>query len=108
MLSEDVPKLMSMVPQEEQTFLQLQSQIGHVPVSQTTTIFTDQQETPFEYGGVEGINAGVGETEWIVTRFRHEYDEVFNRLSPQTGKISGASAKQEMIKSKLVSYQFEK
>jgi len=70
-------------------------------VAQGSTIFTDQQATPFELGGVEGINAGVGETDWIVTRTRHEYDQVFNQLSPQSGKISGATAKQEMIKSKL-------
>lgn len=102
MLSEDVPKLMSMIPQEEHTFLQLQSQNNANPGAHSTTIFTDQQATPFELGGVEGINAGVGETEWIVTRSRHEYDQVFNQLSPQNGKISGAAAKQEMIKSKLV------
>ncbi|CAF4692948.1 unnamed protein product, partial [Rotaria magnacalcarata] len=64
-----------------------------------------QQSTPFELGGVEGINAGLGETDWIVTRSRHEYDEVFTQLSPQNGKVTGAAAKQEMVKSKLVSYR---
>ncbi|CAF4438965.1 unnamed protein product, partial [Rotaria sp. Silwood2] len=101
MLSEDVPKLMSMIPQEEHAYLQLKSDTGRSTPLQTNTIFTDQQATPFELGGVEGINAGLGETDWIVTRSRHEYDEIFSQLSPQNGKISGASAKQEMIKSKL-------
>lgn len=105
MLAEDVPKLMSMVPQEEHAYLQLQS-VATQNVSDKATIFTDQQATPFEVGGVEGINAGVGEIEWIVTRSRHEYDQVFNQLSPQNGKISGATAKQEMIKSKLVSLHY--
>ena len=103
MLAEDVPKLMSMIPQEEHSYLQLQSQATHHTTSTSNTIFTDQQATPFELGGVEGINAGVGESDWIVTRSRHEYDQVFASLSPQNGKISGAAAKQEMIKSKLVS-----
>jgi len=101
MLAEDVPKLMSMIPQEEHAYLQLQA--GNNITSQGNTIFTDQQATPFELGGVEGINAGLGESDWIVTRSRHEYDQVFTQLSPQNGKISGAAAKQEMVKSKLVS-----
>lgn len=103
MLAEDVPKLMSMIPQEEHAYLQLQTQTDKHVLTQPSTIFNDQQATPFELGGVEGINAGLGETDWIVTRSRHEYDQVFNQLSPQNGKISGAAAKQEMIKSKLVS-----
>lgn len=103
MLAEDVPKLMGMIPQEERTYLELQSKNERQTTSQTGTTFTDQQATPFELGGVEGINAGLGESDWIVTRSRHEYDEVFAQLSPQNGKITGAAAKQEMIKSKLVS-----
>ncbi|CAF5185370.1 unnamed protein product, partial [Rotaria magnacalcarata] len=101
MLSEDVPRLMSMIPQEEHAYLQLnsQSESGNAPSG--NTIFSDQQETPFSIGGIEGINAGIGEHEWIVERSKHEYDQVFVQLSPQNGKITGASAKQEMIKSKL-------
>jgi hypothetical protein len=101
MLAEDVPKLMSMIPQEERAYLQLQVQTEKSATLQPSTIFNDEQATPFELGGVEGINAGLGEMDWIVTRSRHEYDEVFNQLAPQNGKISGASAKQEMVKSKL-------
>lgn len=103
MLAEDVPKLMSMIPQEERVYLQLQSQNEKQSVAQPSTTFADEHATPFELGGVEGINAGLGESEWIVTRTRHEYDNVFSQLAPQNGKVSGATAKQEMIKSKLVS-----
>lgn len=97
MLSEDVPKLMCMIPQEEQNSLLLSSQAPG-----GNNFFSDQSQTPFEIGGVEGINAGQGEHQWIVEKFRQEYDEVFAQLSPQNGKISGAAAKQEMVKSKLV------
>jgi hypothetical protein len=102
MLSEDVPKLMSMIPLEEHAYLQLQAQQGAGITSQANTVFNDQEETPFAIGGVEGINAGIGEHDWIVARSKHEYDQVFAQLSPQGGKISGAAAKQEMVKSKLV------
>ncbi|UJR14792.1 hypothetical protein I4U23_001780 [Adineta vaga] len=101
MLAEDVPKLMSMLPREELAYFNSNSQNESGNMPQTNTIFHDQLSTPFEIDGVEGINAGVGEYEWIVERSRHEYDQTFARLSPQNGKISGAVAKQEMIKSKL-------
>ena len=83
--------------------LQAQAAATNSTGGHMSTIFTDQQATPFEMGGVEGINAGMGESEWIVTRSRHEYDQLFDQLSPQNGKVSGAAAKQEMVKSKLVS-----
>ncbi|CAF1154756.1 unnamed protein product [Didymodactylos carnosus] len=95
MLSEDVPKLMSMIPQEEKNYMAAHDR----PIS--SSAFSDQQSTPFEMGGVEGINAGIGETDWVVTRQRDEYDRLFQALQPSGGKISGASAKQEMVKSKL-------
>ncbi|CAF1008461.1 unnamed protein product [Rotaria sordida] len=101
MLSDDVPKLMGMIPQEEQAYLQLSSQSSGGQMASGNTIFSDQDETPFAIGGVEGINAGIGECEWIVERSRHEYDQTFLQLSPQNGKVTGASAKQEMIRSKL-------
>ena len=104
MLSEDVPRLMSMIPQEEHDYLRLNSQTNNNnggPLG-GNTIFDDQENTPFVIGGVEGINAGMGEHDWIVARSRQEYDEVFAQLSPQNGKITGAAAKQAMIKSKLV------
>jgi hypothetical protein len=53
------------------------------------------------FKGGEGINAGVGEQEWVVDKERYKYDEKFDALSPVDGKITGAAAKAEMIKSKL-------
>lgn len=49
-----------------------------------------------------GINAGVNEGEvWIVDKSRAEADEVFQTLNPVGGKVTGSSAKSELIKSKL-------
>jgi hypothetical protein len=51
----------------------------------------------------KGINAGVNEGEgvWIVNKTRKEADETFTTLNPVGGKITGSSAKLELIKSKL-------
>lgn len=98
MLSEDVPRLMSMIPQEDQAFAQTNNQMSIMG----NTILGDQDDTPFKIDGTEGLNAGAGEETWIVEKSRREYDETFASLSPQNGKVTGAAAKQEMIKSKLV------
>ena len=48
-----------------------------------------------QFRGGEGVNAGVGEVEWVVQKDRYKYDEMFDKLGPIDGKISGAAAKQE-------------
>ena len=76
-----------------------------------------ESKTPFMYKGGEGINAGVGEVEWVISKdrlvnyciqnkilnfcCRYKYDSIFDNLNPIDGKVTGASAKGEMIKSKL-------
>ena len=52
-----------------------------------------ETKTPFMYKGGEGINAGVGEMEWVISKDRYKYDSVFDTLNPIDGKVSGASAK---------------
>ena len=73
--------------------------------------------TPFMYKGGEGVNAGVGEVEWVVAKERwrleqsflisfcrlqcvyfnrrYKYDSMFDALSPIDGKVTGAAAKGE-------------
>lgn len=58
-------------------------------------------KTPFMYKGGEGINAGIGEVEWVIAKDRYKYDAIFDALNPIDGKVSGSAAKGEMIKSKL-------
>ena len=91
MLSEDVPRLMSMIPQEEHAYFQMNSQANNTGES-SNTIFTEEKATPFEIDGVDGINAGLGEHEWIVERSRHEYDQVFAQLSTAKWKDYGSSS----------------
>lgn len=47
------------------------------------------------------LDAGSGEIEWICNRERPKSDPLFETLNPIDGKISGAAAKSELIKSKL-------
>lgn len=78
--------------------------------------------SPFGYKRGEGIDAGKGETNWVVAKDRQKYDSVFTTLEKSDGKLSGAGnfitkqtmwswyvliifflavAKAEMVKSKL-------
>ncbi len=63
--------------------------------------FEGTMNGPFGHGYGEGAGEGVDELEWIVGRDKPSYDEIFYTLSPINGKISGATAKKEMMKSKL-------
>ena len=44
----------------------------------------------FIFQGGEGVNAGVGETEWVVAKDRYKYDQTFDSLNPIDGKVTGA------------------
>lgn len=105
MLAEDIAKLMAMVPHEEAISKNEGSDKNGVANNHTIEggAFDNvmNSKTPFMYKGGEGINAGVGEIEWIVAKDRYKYDAIFDALNPIDGKVSGSAAKGEMIKSKL-------
>jgi len=97
MLAEDISKLMLMIPQEDKA-----ARVeGTDRIEGGAFDGVMDKATPFMYKGGEGINAGIGEVEWVIAKDRYKYDEAFDRLNPIDGKISGGAAKQEMIKSKL-------
>ncbi|XKL65026.1 hypothetical protein PGB90_005112 [Kerria lacca] len=95
MLAEDIAKLMALIPLEENVVISEPIVKGGA--------FQGVQDTvsPFGYKRGEGVDAGKGEPEWIVGRERHKYDIIFDTLNPIDGKITGTSAKTEMVKSKL-------
>jgi len=97
MLSEDIAKLMSMIPLDEEN--RRQNDADKVIGGAFDGVM--EKNSPFMYKGGEGVNAGVGEVEWVISRDRYKYDPIFDTLNPIDGKISGTSAKGEMIKSKL-------
>ncbi|CAH1103169.1 unnamed protein product [Psylliodes chrysocephalus] len=111
MLSDDISTLMAKIPMEAEE----KSQKNGDGVVQGGA-FTNVEDTvsPFGYKRGEGIDAGAGELDWIVSREKPKYDDIFNSLNPKDGKVTGMeyyelqssvinlnSAKTEMVKSKL-------
>ncbi|XP_015926205.1 EH domain-containing protein 1 [Parasteatoda tepidariorum] len=94
MLAEDIARLMAQIPQEQR--LQTNDE-SHVRGG----AFDGVESSPFTYGRGEGVDAGSMDPEWIVGKERYKYDDLFHSLNPVDGKITGASAKAEMVKSKL-------
>lgn len=93
MLSNDISKLMQMIPHED-------AMTSHEPGVKGGA-FDTWNESPFGYGRGEGIEEGIGEAEWVVSQEKYKYDDSFDKLNPVNGKISGAAAKAEMVRSKL-------
>ncbi|RNA06970.1 EH domain-containing 3 isoform X1 [Brachionus plicatilis] len=94
MLTSDITQLMQMLPKEE-TRANMES-----PGGVKGGAF-DDSDGPFGIGQTEGVNAGIGEQVWPVERERAEYDALFDDLAPVGGRVSGAAAKAELVKSKL-------
>lgn len=92
MLANDIARLMVMVWQEE-------SQMTTQVVKGGT--FEGTMNGPFGHGYGEGAGEGIDDLEWVVAKDKPTYDEIFYTLSPVNGKITGASAKKEMVRSKL-------
>lgn len=93
MLAEDIARLMSLVPAEEA----LKS--NDHPVRGGA--FEQVEASPFGVGVGEGVDMGRGEEDWVVAKEQYKYDETFQSLNPINGKITGAAAKSEMVKSRL-------
>lgn len=120
MLANDIAKLMDQIPMEDAAQPQQTAMVKG-------GMFTGHQDTttPFGFKRYEGVEAGTslssisiyflttysinllhifkgrGETEWIVAKEKYKYDEIFENLKNSDGKIAGAAAKAEMVKSKL-------
>lgn len=94
MLAVDIAKLMQMIPHEQQVAQEEKPNIKG-------GAFDTMNQSMFGYGRGEGVEEGRGEHEWIVGQEKYKYDESFEKLNPVNGKITGAAAKSEMVKSKL-------
>lgn len=92
MLAHDIAQLMVLVRQEESQ--------RPAPMVKGGA-FEGTLHGPFGHGYGEGAGEGIGDAEWIVARDKPMYDEIFYTLSPVDGKITGANAKKEMLRSKL-------
>ena len=93
MLAGDIARLMQMVPHEEQVLNDAPPVKGGA--------FDGVGDSPFNIGSGEGADKGRGEDEWVVNKERYKADDEFDSLNPINGKITGAAAKSQMVKSKL-------
>jgi EH domain-containing protein 1 len=66
MLAEDIAKMMTLIPLEEQT----KRSEGLDTIEGGAFDGVMDKHTPFMYKGGEGINAGVGEQQWVVEKDR--------------------------------------
>ncbi|XP_037342052.1 EH domain-containing protein 4 [Pungitius pungitius] len=92
MLATKIAALMSMIRDEESKA---------PPAMVSGGAFEGSQDGPFGRGYGEGISAGADAEDWIVSREKHRYDEIFYMLTPVNGKITGVNAKKEMMNSRL-------
>ncbi|XP_046669543.1 EH domain-containing protein 3 isoform X4 [Homalodisca vitripennis] len=112
MLAEDIARLMAQIPHEEtnavaeplikgsESLILSNLENGGLVKGGGFEIVQDT-ESPFGYKRGEGVDAGHGDPEWIVNKERYKYDALFDTLGPVDGKVTGAAAKSEMVKSKL-------
>ncbi|XP_078133768.1 EH domain-containing protein 4 [Sander vitreus] len=92
MLATKIAGLMSMIRDEESKL---------PPPMVSGGAFEGSQDGPFGHGYGEGISAGADAEDWIISREKHRYDEIFYMLMPINGKITGVNAKKEMMNSRL-------
>lgn len=93
MLRDDISKIMAMIPREQE----LNAETAPVQGGALNALV----DNPFGHGRGEGADAGSLQVDWVVEKDRFKFDAIFNRMNPVDGKISGAAAKSEMVKSKL-------
>lgn len=93
MLDKDIAELVSLVPQDSDAI--------EAPITGGAFDDVKDQISPFGYQKCEGIDLGAGEPEWIVSKERSKWDAIFDQLGPVKGKLTGSTAKKEMVKSRL-------
>ncbi|XP_052413023.1 EH domain-containing protein 2 [Carassius gibelio] len=100
LLNTDTAKLMPLLHQEKETADRLLVQGGPFLGSQMGPFIGGN---PFNnYGSNEG-NDHVSDEEWVVSKYKPKYDEIFYSLSPHEGKLSGSKVKGWMMSTHLPS-----
>lgn len=96
MLSNEVTRLMAMIPHETESNHEIKTIRGGA------FSVGDSIHNPFATGAGEGIHYGAGSDDWVIQPDKEKYDRIFQNLSPDaSGKVTGGNAKQELVKSKL-------
>lgn len=95
MLATDIARLMDMIPQEDVNI------VNEPLIKGGAFEGVEDKVSPFGYGRGEGADAGHGDPDWICSKEKPNTDLIFRSLNPVDGKVTGAAAKTEMVKSKL-------
>lgn len=69
-------------------YSQIQFELHNVPGGAFEGV--EDQVSPFGYGRGEGVDAGHGDPEWICSKEKPRYDQIFQSLNPIDGKVTGA------------------
>uniref|UniRef100_A0A673MRX6 EH domain-containing protein 2-like n=1 Tax=Sinocyclocheilus rhinocerous TaxID=307959 RepID=A0A673MRX6_9TELE len=100
LLNTDIAKLMPLLRQEEDQADKLLVQGGPFLGSHSRP-FTEGN--PFNHYGSNGESDHVSDEEWVVSKDKPKYDEIFYNLSPHEGKLSGTKVKGWMMSTRLPS-----
>jgi len=97
MLGKEIPELMKMIQKEEAAANLKEKDQPSIKGGALGGLI----DNPFGTGYGRGVDEGRDEDDWVCLKDKPKYDRIFNDLNPVNGKVSGSTAKNEMVKSKL-------
>ncbi|CAD5119893.1 DgyrCDS8474 [Dimorphilus gyrociliatus] len=101
MLSNDISKLMKLIPHEEKKYKKSEASVKG-------GAFENVKGSPFNIGYGEGVDKGRGTGSWIVENKKPEYMKLFQSLNPVNGKLNASVARDELTKSQLTGHVLSK
>ncbi|KAF0992544.1 hypothetical protein HZS_3954 [Henneguya salminicola] len=103
MMTEDIPKLMQRIPLEESSQPDKSMLKGGIfaKLVPSTTEEDSYAINPFDQDADAKLMMGGNEQEWVVKRFKSQYDEIFESLNPIDGKLSGTTVREYLNSTKL-------
>ncbi|KAF7259644.1 hypothetical protein EG68_02988 [Paragonimus skrjabini miyazakii] len=95
-LSDKIPRLMQMIPQEQSESYKSGRGLVKGGVFDVNT-----GDSPFTVDANLDINRGRYDTDWVVNGFRAEWDKLFQSLNPVNGRLSGEVIRPHLVASQL-------
>lgn len=93
LLSNDIAKLMPLLHQQDLK----KASLPGIPDG----TFLEPSWSLFEQVTKSGVSREMQNDEWVVTKDKQKYDEIFYNLCPNEGKLSGTKAKEWMVSTHL-------
>lgn len=86
MIAEDIAGIMAIIPKE--IMLNAASKPHVSGINERSFECVEDTNSPFCFK--KGVDAGAGESEWIVAKDLDKWNKIFNDLNPIDGKVTGA------------------